>query len=72
MSWTENRILNKNVKFDYIELDSKNMEKLWVPDIFFPNEKKAAFHEVMIPNRMFRLYNNGTVSYITRYVISIL
>lgn len=50
----------------YIEFDSKQVEILWVPDLFFPNEKKAFFHDVFMPNKMLRVYSGGWVSYTAR------
>ena len=52
----------------YVEIDSKNLEKLWVPDLFFPNEKNAYYHDVLMPNKMLRIFEGGTLSYTTRYV----
>ncbi|XP_041357665.1 glycine receptor subunit alpha-2-like [Gigantopelta aegis] len=50
----------------YFEVDPKNMEKIWIPDLYFPNEKKAAFHNVMMPNKMMRIYPDGSLSYYAR------
>ena len=50
----------------YVEIDSKNLEKLWVPDLFFPNEKNAYYHDVLMPNKMLRIFEGGTLSYTTR------
>ena len=50
----------------YIDLDKLFIDKVWVPDIFFPNEKKSYVHDVMIKNQMMRLFPDGTFLYITR------
>ncbi len=47
-------------------LPAKVMEHLWTPDLFFPNEKSAMFHDVTVPNKLMRLYPNGTVVYSVR------
>jgi len=47
----------------YLELDSKLMEEVWVPDLYFTNEKKASFHTVTVPNRMLHLYEDGRIVY---------
>ncbi|KAL8580225.1 hypothetical protein ACOMHN_040006 [Nucella lapillus] len=51
---------------DFLEFDSQNIKRIWVPDLFFPNEKKASFHEVMITNQMSRLYRDASILYISR------
>uniref|UniRef100_A0A1I8F9S4 Neur_chan_LBD domain-containing protein n=1 Tax=Macrostomum lignano TaxID=282301 RepID=A0A1I8F9S4_9PLAT len=49
---------------EFMKLPDRAWDKIWVPDVFFRNEKKAAFHEVTLPNRLMRLfYPNGTVYY---------
>ncbi|XP_062621546.1 glycine receptor subunit alpha-4-like [Saccostrea cucullata] len=53
---------------DYFELDSKFMVKVWVPDLYFTNEKRANFHDVTVPNKMLHLYKNGCIKYRLRYV----
>ena len=47
----------------YLELDSKLMNLIWVPDLYITNEKAASFHDVTVPNKMLHLYDNGNVVY---------
>ena len=47
-------------------IPARAMDMVWVPDIFFPNEKRASFHEVTVPNRLMRVYPNGTIVYSVR------
>ncbi|XP_076468366.1 glycine receptor subunit alpha-2-like [Babylonia areolata] len=51
---------------DFLEFDSQNIKRIWVPDLFFPNEKRASYHEVMITNQMSRLYRDASILYISR------
>ena len=37
--------------------------QLWTPDLFFPNEKEAKFHDVTVPNRLLKIHPDGTVVY---------
>jgi hypothetical protein len=46
-----------------IKLEDGKWDALWVPDVFFRNEKEASFHHVTIPNRLMRLYNTGKIWY---------
>lgn len=49
-----------------LELDTKVMDKIWVPDLYIQNEKKANFHDVTTPNKLVHLYSNGKVFYSVR------
>ncbi|KAL3880087.1 hypothetical protein ACJMK2_032356 [Sinanodonta woodiana] len=73
LSWVDTRpMANTQMdEFEYLEMDSNHMDKLWTPDIYFPNEKRASFHNVMMPNRMLRFYSNGTISYTTRLSVTL-
>lgn len=70
LSWKNKEIIDKlrsiNVAFNYLDFDATNMDKVWVPDIYFPNEKKAAIHNIMMDNRMLRLYRDSTIKYMVR------
>ncbi|XP_071087615.1 glycine receptor subunit alpha-2-like isoform X1 [Haliotis cracherodii] len=48
---------------EYLELDTKLMDGVWVPDLYFSNEKRASFHSVTVPNKMLHLYSDGHVVY---------
>ncbi|XP_046574090.1 glycine receptor subunit alpha-2-like isoform X2 [Haliotis rubra] len=70
--WVDPRLQYINFsKTDWLELDTKIMQKVWVPDTFFRNEKKGAFHEVTVPNRLMHLYRNGTIYYSMRLSITL-
>lgn len=73
LAWNDPRMskIVEFLDFEEVELDSKNVGTLWTPDIFFPNEKKASFHEIMSPNRMFRLSKNCTLSYTARLTLTL-
>lgn len=73
LTWNDHRMAKivEYLDFEEVELDSKNVGSLWTPDIFFPNEKQAYFHEVMSPNRMFRLSKNCTLSYTARLTLTL-
>ncbi|XP_064609322.1 glycine receptor subunit alpha-3-like [Liolophura sinensis] len=49
-----------------LELNVNVMDSLWVPDLFFANEKTAMVHDVTVPNRLMHVYRNGTVRYSVR------
>ncbi|WAQ98194.1 GLRA3-like protein [Mya arenaria] len=65
--WEDKRLEYGNTsELPWLELDNKMMSRVWIPDTFFPNEKKARVHDVTVPNKMMHLYKNGTVLYSTR------
>ncbi|ELT93352.1 hypothetical protein CAPTEDRAFT_163108 [Capitella teleta] len=49
-----------------LSLDYRMLERLWVPDLFFSNEKRGHFHNVMTPNTYLRIYPQGHVHYSSR------
>ena len=65
LSWHQSD-LNYQYQVDFFEIDNENMKKIWIPDLYFPNEKKASFHRVMSPNQMMRLYPTGRLEYFAR------
>ncbi|KAH3831314.1 glycine receptor subunit alpha-2-like [Dreissena polymorpha] len=70
--WTDPRLQYGHLyQKEHLELDSKMMDKVWVPDTFFPNEKKASVHTVTVPNKMMHVYKNGTVLYSIRLSLTL-
>ena len=51
---------------DKLKLGDGYWERIWTPDVFFRNEKKAAFHGVTTPNRLINLHADGTVWYVSK------
>ena len=47
-------------------IPSQNMDAVWTPDLYFPNEKAAYFHIITVPNKSIKIYPNGTVLYSAR------
>lgn len=67
--WKDHRLAFNSSVYNTSEviIDMKSMHKVWTPDIFFSNEKQAIKHEVTIPNKLLRLYANGTLLFSERY-----
>ena len=49
-----------------LELDSKLLDMVWMPDLYFVNDKEAIIHDVTMANRMLHIYRNGSISTSTR------
>ncbi|CAG5120049.1 unnamed protein product, partial [Candidula unifasciata] len=78
LRWEDKRIYHDKAaqyfnasKLGSLDFDSENIKKVWVPDIFFPNEKKGSFHVIMTQNQMMRLYKGGTMLYISRLSVTL-
>ena len=62
--WVDDRLMFFGmIDANYLELDTNLMKEVWVPDLYFTNEKKAALHDVTVPNRMMHLYDDGRIIY---------
>lgn len=69
LSWVDARFTTwTSGNDDILEFDSKRLDNIWTPDLFFPNEKSAFIHHVFMPNKMLRVYGGGKVSYTVRYL----
>ena len=64
--WNDNRLQFDNMggKITYLVLTDPN--RIWKPDLFFSNEKKGHFHEIIMPNVLLRIYPNGNVLFSIR------
>jgi hypothetical protein len=62
MNWTDHRLeWTDRSNMTRIEVDTKLMSHIWMPDLYFVNEKEAIMHDVTVPNRLLHLYPNGTI-----------
>ncbi|CAE1306645.1 GLRA2 [Acanthosepion pharaonis] len=69
--WNDPRLnYTKYLKDKFLELNTKFIDKVWVPDLYFANEKQASFHHVTMPNKMMHLYRNGTIKYRIRLTMT--
>lgn len=68
MIWMDKRLEYTHLptNFTSMEVDSKLMELVWVPDAYFRNEKRSSFHDVTVPNKYMHIYKTGQVRYSLR------
>jgi hypothetical protein len=52
-------------KLKYLTLTDP--DKVWMPDLFFSNEREGHFHNIIVPNVYVRIFPNGNVLYSIRY-----
>ena len=51
----------ENEPLERLEVDSKLLDMIWMPDLYFVNDKEATVHDVTTPNRLLHIYRNGTI-----------
>ncbi|KAL4230687.1 Glycine receptor subunit alpha-3 [Mactra antiquata] len=72
MLWIDERLDYSNFSTKpKLELDTKNIDHVWQPDVFFENEKKATIHSVTTPNKLMHIHRNGTVVYSIRIAMTL-
>ncbi|XP_030041556.1 gamma-aminobutyric acid receptor subunit delta [Microcaecilia unicolor] len=64
-SWRDAR-LSYNHTNKTLGLDSRFVDKLWLPDTFIVNAKSAWFHDVTVENKLIRLQPDGVILYSIR------
>ncbi|KAM4652118.1 gamma-aminobutyric acid receptor subunit delta [Discoglossus pictus] len=64
-SWRDERLSYHHTNKTLV-LDSRFVEKLWLPDTFIVNAKYAWFHDVTVENKLIRLQPDGVILYSSR------
>ena len=68
--WNDSRLnwSDANLRDDqhHLVLPPMSIERIWIPDLFFSNEKNSYFHDITVPNKYIRIGKNGDVLYSVR------
>ncbi|CAD5122257.1 DgyrCDS10702 [Dimorphilus gyrociliatus] len=67
-SWRDERLRHNLTK---LTLSYHYGDILWVPDLFFRNEKKAYVHRVIHPNKLITVSEDGRVTYSQRITLKL-
>uniref|UniRef100_A0A4X2M270 Uncharacterized protein n=1 Tax=Vombatus ursinus TaxID=29139 RepID=A0A4X2M270_VOMUR len=67
-SWYDRR-LRFNSTLKALTLNSNMVSRIWIPDTFFRNSKRADSHWITTPNQLLRIWNDGKVLYTLRLTI---
>ncbi|XP_076059352.1 glutamate-gated chloride channel-like isoform X3 [Oratosquilla oratoria] len=69
--WNDDRLNfnDSDGKIKYLTLTET--DKIWMPDLFFKNEKTGHFHDIILPNLYFRIFPNGDVLYSIRISLTL-
>ncbi|GFN76656.1 glycine receptor subunit alpha-3 [Plakobranchus ocellatus] len=71
MRWNDSRLRFHHLHdAPWLEVDSKIMSSVWVPDVYFKNAKKASFHNVTVPNKYMHIRPLGDVEFSMRWAIA--
>ncbi|XP_041483962.1 gamma-aminobutyric acid receptor subunit beta-1-like [Lytechinus variegatus] len=46
-----------------VSLNGRLADSIWVPDTYFPNDKRSFVHDVTVTNRLLRFHYDGTITY---------
>lgn len=74
LRWNEPRLSyghHKAYENGSYTLSHKQFSKLWIPDVFIKNEKDGKLHDLVLPNRLLRLYPNGNILYSQRLSLTL-
>ena len=68
--WTDQRLAYNNTGSRYTGITqrvaSSNMERVWLPDLFFRNEIGSRWHDVTVSNKLMKIKPNGQVWYVVK------
>ncbi|XP_069069891.1 gamma-aminobutyric acid receptor subunit gamma-4 isoform X1 [Pleurodeles waltl] len=67
-TWYDRR-LRFNSSLKALTLNSNMVSRIWIPDTFFRNSKRADSHWITTPNQLLRIWNDGKVLYTLRLTI---
>ncbi|KAL1122563.1 hypothetical protein AAG570_002893 [Ranatra chinensis] len=69
--WMDERLKFNDLggKLKYLTLTESN--RVWMPDLFFSNEKEGHFHNIIMPNVYIRIFPNGSVLYSIRISLTL-
>jgi len=54
-----------------VTVPAKSVDRMWLPDIFFPNEKSASLHHITVPNTLMKIWPNGTIMHSVRITLTL-
>lgn len=74
--WRDSRLSFKGLKMNsnqllinQLSLNVKMLEKIWKPDTYFHNGLDSYLHTITRPNKLFRISENGDITYSMRLTI---
>ena len=60
--WSDSRLIfSQDLGIKQLTVGAEFINKLWVPDTFFVNEKKSYFHQATTSNEFLRIASDGKI-----------
>ena len=69
LAWNDSGNFSRSDGFS--NLDSSYAQKLWIPDIFFTDEKETIRHDVISKNILLSIGGNGQILYSERFSVRV-
>ncbi|XP_076182504.1 glycine receptor alpha 1 isoform X1 [Ptiloglossa arizonensis] len=69
--WKDERLEFDDLKGRLKYLTLTDASRVWMPDLFFSNEKEGHFHNIIMPNVYIRIFPNGSVLYSIRISLTL-
>lgn len=71
MYWKDERLAYNNTGYKKrLALNAKMVQHMWIPDIYFVNEKSGIKHDLTKENEVVRLWPDGKVFHSMRYAFA--
>uniref|UniRef100_A0A914W532 Uncharacterized protein n=1 Tax=Plectus sambesii TaxID=2011161 RepID=A0A914W532_9BILA len=70
LAWMDYRLKYDSAnESDFIVAGGDIAERIWKPDIYFPNERHGVKHELTVDNVNLRFYSDGQILLVVRYML---
>ncbi|XP_070533084.1 glycine receptor subunit alphaZ1-like [Ptychodera flava] len=69
--WVDPRLSYYDPKNHSVAYGADGVNKMWLPPLFFPDEKEASFHVITTENTLLRIHPDGTVLHSTRLTLTL-
>lgn len=69
--WLDERLRFDDFRGKLKYLTLTDPDKVWMPDLFFSNEREGHFHNIIVPNVYVRIFPNGNVLYSIRISLTL-
>ncbi|XP_077866809.1 glycine receptor subunit alpha-2-like [Saccoglossus kowalevskii] len=69
--WNDSRLRYYDAANHILTFHSDGVREVWIPPLFFPDEKSGHFHKLTTENILLRIYPDGTVLHSARFTITL-